>query len=209
MELHQDPSHQPYNTRTLSFEELEERLLMHGDSITMSKVLDAYEMARSVHAQQVRNDGTPFFDHSARTVLILMDELGAYDTDLIIAAFLHDVLEDSKTITKGIIDYNFGSYVAYVVEILTKDLTQARIDPDGVDLAHVARLATASADCVIIKLAARLDNIRCLSYNVKKNPLVYITNTLERYVPIAEASGNQRLYTLAAAIRSEANTFLG
>jgi (p)ppGpp synthase/HD superfamily hydrolase len=182
---------------------------MHGDSITMSKVLDAYEMARSVHAQQVRNDGTPFFDHSARTVLILMDELGAYDTDLIIAAFLHDVLEDSKTITKGIIDYNFGSYVAYVVEMLTKDLTQARIDPDGVDLAHVARLATASADCVIIKLAARLDNIRCLSYNVKKNPLVYITNTLERYVPIAEASGNQRLYTLAAAIRSEANTFLG
>jgi (p)ppGpp synthase/HD superfamily hydrolase len=62
---------------------------------------------------------------------------------------------------------------------------------------------------VIIKLAARLDNIRCLSYNVKKNPLVYITNKLERYVPIAKASGNQRLYTLAAAIRSEANTFLG
>ena len=57
--------------------------------------------------------------------------------------------------------------------------------------------------------AARLDNIRCLSFNVKRNPLVYITNTLERYVPIAEASGNQRLYALATAIRSEANTFLG
>jgi GTP pyrophosphokinase len=204
-----DPSHQEYNRRSLSIEELEERLLKHGDSIALSKVIDAYEMARSVHAQQTRNDGTPFFDHSARTVRILMDELHAFDTDLIIAAFLHDVLEDSKTITKGIIEYNFGSYVAYVVEMLTKDLAKARIDPDGIDLVHVARLASASADCLIIKLAARLDNIRCLSFNLKKNPIVYITNTLERYVPLAEASGNQRLYTLAAAIRSEANTFLG
>ncbi len=204
-----DPSHQPYNRRTLSIEELEERLLTHGDSISMSKVLDAYEMARSVHAQQIRNDGTPYFDHSARTVRILTDELGAFDTDLIIAAFLHDVLEDSKTITKGIIDYNFGSYVAYVVEMLTKDLAQARLDPDAVDLAHVSKLATASADCLIIKLAARLDNIRCLSFNLKKNPIVYISNTLDRYLPLAEASGNQRLYTLASAIRTESNTFLG
>ena len=204
-----DPSHQPYNRRTLTIEELEERLLAHGDSISMSKVLDAYEMARSVHAQQIRNDGTPYFDHSARTARILMDELGAFDTDLIIAAFLHDVLEDSQTITKGIIEYNFGSYVAYVVEMLTKDLAQARVNPDAVDLAHVARLTTASADCLIIKLAARLDNIRCLSFNLKKNPIVYISNTLERYLPLAEASGNQRLYTLASAIRTEANTFLG
>ncbi len=204
-----DPSHQPYNRRGLSIEELEERLLRHGDSISMSKVVDAYEMAKSVHAYQIRNDGTPYFDHSARTARILMDELSAFDTDLIIAALLHDVLEDSETITKGIIEYNFGSYVAYVVETLTKDLAKARLDPDGVDTAHVARLASASADCLIIKLAARLDNIRCLSFNLKKNPIVYISNTLERYVPLAEASSSQRLHMLASAIRLEANTFLG
>ncbi|MBP6509476.1 MAG: HD domain-containing protein, partial [Candidatus Kapabacteria bacterium] len=93
-------------------------------------------MAQSVHAQQVRNDGTPYFYHSARTARIIMEELHAYDTDLIIAALLHDVLEDSTTITKGVLEYNFGSYVAYVVDMLTKDLAKARLDPDAVDVAH-------------------------------------------------------------------------
>ncbi|MBK7032542.1 MAG: hypothetical protein IPH49_04600 [Ignavibacteria bacterium] len=67
----------------------------------------------------------------------------------------------------------------------------------------------ASEDCLLIKLSARLDNIRCLSFNLKRNPIVYITNTLERYLPLADATSNVRLHYLASAIRSEANTFLG
>ncbi len=209
MENFRDPSQTPYNQRHLSIEELEERLHRQGDPITVSKVLDAYEMAQSVHANQVRNDGTPYFWHSARTARIIMDELHAFDTDLLISALLHDVLEDSPTITKGVLEYNFGSYVAYVVDMLTKDLAKAKIDPDAVDVAHAERLRMASEDCLIIKLAARLDNMRCLTFNLKRNPLVYITNTLDRYVPIAEATSNARLHYLASAIRSEANTFLG
>ncbi len=209
MENFRDKSHPQYNQRFLTIEELEERLHRRGDPIMMPKVLDAYEMAQSVHAHQVRNDGTPHFYHSARTARIFMDELHAFDTDLLIAAFLHDVLEDSDTITKGVLEYNFGSYVAYVVDMLTKDLPKARIDPDGVDIAHAERLRLASEDCLVIKLAARLDNIRCLSFHLKRNPLIYITNTLERYLPIAESTANARLHLLASAIRSEANTFLG
>lgn len=209
MEQFNDNTQLPYNLRTLAIEELEERLQKFGDPIGLPKILAAYEMAKSVHAIQTRNDGTPYFFHSARTALIMMDELRSYDTDILIATFLHDVLEDSTTVTKGVLEYNFGSYVAYVVDILTKDLEKARQDPDAVDLAHSGRLRTASEDCLIIKLAARLDNIRCLSFNLKRNPLVYISNTLERYVPISESSGNPRLHLLASAIRSEANTFLG
>jgi len=209
MENFRDSSNPQYNNRFLSVEELEERLHRQGDPISIPKVLDAYEMAQSVHAHQVRNDGTPYFYHSARTARIIMEELHAFDTDLIISALLHDVLEDSETITKGVLEYNFGSYVAYVVDMLTKDLAKARIDPDAVDVAHADRLRVASEDCLLIKLSARLDNIRCLSFNLKRNPIVYISNTLERYLPLADATSNVRLHYLASAIRSEANTFLG
>lgn len=199
----------PYNQRSLTISEVEERIVAHGDPIHVNRIIDAYEMARSVHAGQLRNDGTPFFDHIARTARILMDELGAYDTDLITAAFLHDVLEDSTKITRDVLEYNFGSYVAYVVETLTKDLAKAKSDPDNIDLQYVARLKKSSHDCMMIKLAARLDNVRCISFNLKRNPVVYLSNTLERYLPIAEASNNPRLHALAGMIRVEANTILG
>ncbi|MBM4178438.1 MAG: bifunctional (p)ppGpp synthetase/guanosine-3',5'-bis(diphosphate) 3'-pyrophosphohydrolase [Ignavibacteria bacterium] len=204
-----DPSHIPYNRRSLSQAELEERIQTYGDQIHINRIIDAYDMARSVHASQVRNDNTPFFDHTARTVRIIMDELGLYDTDLITAAFLHDVLEDSSNITRDVLEYNFGSYVAYVVETLTKDLAKAKTDPDNIDLQYVSRLKKSSHDCILIKLAARLDNVRCITFNLKRNPVVYLANTLERYLPIADASNNPRLHTLAAMIRQEANTLLG
>lgn len=199
----------PYNQRTLTASQLEERILRNGDSIHVNRILDAFEMARSVHAGIQRNDGTLFFDHVARTACILMDEMQIYDTDLLTAAFLHNVLEDSPNITREVLEYNFGSYVAYVVDTLTKDLEKAKLQPDSVDLQYVARLRKSSHDCIMIKLAARLDNVRCISFNLKRNPLVYISNTLERYVPIAEASNNPRLHRLAEMIQNETNAFLG
>lgn len=199
----------PYNQRTLTAPELEERIMRFGDSIHVHRVLNAFEMARSVHAGLQRNDQTLFFDHVARTAVILMDELQVFDTDVLTAAFLHNVLEDSPTITRDVLEYNFGSYVAYVVDTLTKDLEKAKLQPDSIDLQYVARLKKSSHDCIMIKLAARLDNVRCLSFNLKRNPLVYVSNTLERYLPMADSSNNPRLQRLADMIRMESNAFLG
>lgn len=203
---HHGPS---YNKTTLSIEELEARLSAQADFINIPRVLDAYEVARSVHEFQTRNDGTPYFYHSTRTVKILIDELRIYDADVLIAALLHDVLEDSDTVTKGILEYNFGSYVAYCVEVLTKDLEAAKKDPDATDVEHAALLKAAGEDCLVIKLCARLDNVRCLGFNLKRNPLVYLRNTLERYVPMAEATQSPHLSILARMIRQEANKYLG
>jgi (p)ppGpp synthase/HD superfamily hydrolase len=204
-----EPLHTPYNKRTLTASELEERIVAYGDPIHVHRVINAYEMARSVHAGQIRNDGTALFDHIARTARIIMDELHLHDTDLITSALLHDVLEDSAQITREVLEYNFGSYVAYVVETLTKDLQKAKVDPENIDLQYVARLKKSSHDCILIKLAARLDNVRCISFNLKRNPLVYLAHTLERYLPMAESSTNPRLHALASMIRAEANTVLG
>lgn len=198
-----------YNATYLSYEELEARLSVHADPIDVTRVMDAYEMGRAVHEHQRRNDGTPFYHHATRVAKILMDELGLFDADLLIAALLQDVLEDSKTVTRSVLEFNFGSYVAYLVDTLTKNLDKARQDPDGVDLAHVEGLRMASEDAMVIKLASRLDNFRCLNFNVKRNPHVYIRNTRERYLPIADASSNALLHKLAEDIRKESNKFLG
>lgn len=200
---------QSYNKTNLTSQELESRLRSRGNVLEIQKVLDAYEMAKSVHEFQVRNDGTPYFSHSTRVVRILLDELGIYDEDVLIAALLHDVLEDSDTITRGVLEYNFGSYVAYMVEVLTKDLRRAARNPDEVDIEHLQRLKSSSDDCMIIKLAARLDNMRCLSFNLKRNPFIYLSNTLDRYLPVVEHSKNPLLQKLLTEIRMEANKFLG
>lgn len=198
-----------YNQTYLRVEELESRLSGHCNPVDVLRVTEAYNVALSVHEFQRRNDGTPYFWHCSRVAKILIDELQLTDPDLVIAALLHDVLEDSDTITRTVLEFNFGSYVGMIVDTLTKDLTQASVDPEGVDATHVQLLRSAPDECLIIKLASRLDNFRCLSFHLKRNPLIYIRNTTERYLPIGEERSSPALTYLCHAIRIEANKFLG
>lgn len=205
-----DPNSVLYNHTTLTKDELESRLRDKVDVLDVHKVMSAYELAESVHEPQKRNDGTPYFYHAARVCKILMDELECYDSDILCAALLHDVLEDSRTITKEVLEYNFGQYVAYIVETLTKDLSTQRQKPDEIDLQHVEKLRNESEDCLLIRLTARLDNFRCLEFNLKRNPILYITNTTDRYIPLAEKRpNNKRLQYISRELKKERNKFLG
>jgi GTP pyrophosphokinase len=205
-----EPNATPYNHTFMSKEELEARLRERVDVVDLHKVISAYELAESVHENLIRNDGTPFFYHSTRVCKILIDELECYDVDVLSGSLLHDVLEDSTTITKEVLEYNFGQYVAYIVETLTKDLEQQRQKPDEIDLAHVEKLHNASEDCLLIRLTARLDNFRCLEFNLKRNPIVYINNTTERYIPLAEKRiSNKRLQYVVRELKKERNKFIG
>ncbi len=198
-----------YNTSHLSQSELEYLLHDKVSLVDLQRILSAYEMARSVHEHQTRRDGTPYFYHCTRVCKIVVQELRLYDADLICAVLLHDVLEDSREITKEIISYNFGDYVAYVVETLTKDLAAQEMNYDDVDKAHAELLWKSSDDCRIIRLAARLDNFRCLAFDLKSNPLKYINDTTERYLPLAENSPHPALQQLAVELKTVRNKFLG
>jgi (p)ppGpp synthase/HD superfamily hydrolase len=199
----------PYNFTYLSREELIERLQGKVDPVELNRILSAYDVAASVHELQLRRDGSPYFYHVTRVCKILIDELGVTDPDVLIAALLHDVLEDSEVLSREVLEYNFGLYVAYLVETLTKDLRAHELDPDAVDLEHVERLRKAPPECLMIRLATRLDNFRCLGYDLKRNPLRYIQQTSERYLPLAEQSSDPRLRYLAEALKRERNKFLG
>lgn len=204
------PNAQPYNQTSLTKQELEARLHDHASLMDLNKILSAYELAESVHEEQKRNDDTPYFYHSSRVCKIIIDELQCYDVDILCSALLHDVLEDSDTITKSVLEYNFGEHVAYMIETLTKDLERQKQTPDEIDLAHVAQLRRASDDCLLIRLVARLDNFRCLEFNLKRNPITYINNTTERYIPLAERlKWNNSIQYILKELKKERNKFVG
>src|SRR5690349_18124974 len=113
-------------------------------------------MAEDVHRKQVRHDGTPYFWHVTRVTKILLDELNLRESDLICAGLLHDILEDSPVLSPHILELNFGAYVAYLVTILTKDVHIDESKREEVNNAYVQRIADATDDVRIIKLASRL-----------------------------------------------------
>jgi GTP pyrophosphokinase len=199
----------PYNLTTLEAADLEEALSLHLPPIDIHRVMSAYDMAMHVHEFQKRNDDSPYFFHCARVCKIILHELRITDPDILIAALTHDVLEDSQDITPEVLAYNFGDYAAYLVQTLTKDLQRHRTDPETVEQEHLELLRRSSADCLIIKLAARLDNFRCLEYNLKRNPLLYVNSTTELYLPLADSAQNPYLEYLASELRRERNKFLG
>jgi (p)ppGpp synthase/HD superfamily hydrolase len=138
-----------------------------------------------------------------------LKEIHVKDPDILIAGLTHDVLEDSPTLTQEVLAYNFGEYAAFIVQILTKNLDEQKVDPESIERAHVELLAKSPSDCLIIKLAARLDNFRCLDFQLKRNPLIYVNRTNELYLPLADSSNNVFLQKLSEELKRERNKFLG
>lgn len=199
-----------YNQTFFSKSEIRDRLLPQIGAVQLNRVICAYDMAENVHQFQTRNDGTPYMWHPSRVTKILLDELDIIESDVLVAALLHDTLEDSDILNSEVLEYNFGPYVSYLVETLTKEI---RVD-DGplreqIDREYVQRLKNASEDCRIIKLADRLDNIRCLEFNLKRNPYKYVKETSEHYMPMAEGSINMNMLYLLKELKKERNKFFG
>ena len=162
----------PYNLTGYDRFDLEKDISDFLNPIDIHRVMSAYDLAEEVHHEQKRNDESPYFLHCARVCKILLKEVNVHDPDILIAALTHDVLEDSPSLTQEVLAYNFGEYAAFIVHILTKNLDEQKLDPDSIERAHVELLAKSPSDCLIVKLAARLDNFRCLDFQLKRNPLV-------------------------------------
>lgn len=118
----------------------------------------AYILAKHAHRWQTRRElddsGQPkrYFEHLRRTTLILVDELQLYDRDMIIAALLHDGVEDTRELTPELIEHCFGRTVARLVRCLSKKPKEG----------YLARLSAADWRTLAIKACDRLDNLRSL-----------------------------------------------
>ena len=123
-------------------------------------VRSAFEQAHSDHAGQVRNGsgGKPYVEHPVR-VAALLDEHG-YGEEVLAAALLHDVVEDSETTLDGL-RQKFGGEVAGLVGAMTDD--ESIDDYRQRKAEHRERLAAAPAEALAIYGADKLTNVSTLA----------------------------------------------
>jgi GTP pyrophosphokinase len=155
---------------------------------------EAYGMARAAHAGQYRKSGEPYITHPLAVARILAE--WHLDPQALMAALLHDVVEDTPT-TKAEIARRFGKPVAELVDGVSKidriefaTLQQAQAENFRKMLLAMAR----DVRVILIKLADRLHNMRTLdAVHAEKQERV-ARETLEIYAPIANRLGLNALY---------------
>jgi (p)ppGpp synthase/HD superfamily hydrolase len=199
----------PYNQIYLTKDQLVKKVSPSLVGSDVNTVVSAYEMGEHIHEFQKRRDGTPYFWHLSRVAKTVIDELGLIEVDVICASLLHDALEDSDILTPQVIAFNFGLNVAYIVEILTKNLRLTGQHSIDEDRTYIDRLMSSSDECKIVKLAERLDNFRCLTFGVKRDMTGYLERTVHFYLPMAETSGNRHLKYLVKLLKEERAKMLG
>jgi guanosine-3',5'-bis(diphosphate) 3'-pyrophosphohydrolase len=119
-------------------------------------LLEAIAFAARAHRGQLRKDGqTPYASHAFRVCLIVRDLFGVSDRDVLMAAVLHDTVEDTKTDHDDIAE-QFGPQVAGWVSTLSKD---KRLPFDEREAAYAQGLTGAPWQVQVCKLADIFDNL--------------------------------------------------
>lgn len=134
-------------------------------SADLVRVLDACKYAAECHGSQKRRSGAPYIVHPF-TIASSLAELGQCTT-VIVAAILHDVLEDTDA-TSMSIERKFGLGVVELVVELTNDPVE--LERMGKTDYLCKKVATISADALTIKLADRLDNISDITIENMQEP---------------------------------------
>ncbi|MDE6442376.1 MAG: bifunctional (p)ppGpp synthetase/guanosine-3',5'-bis(diphosphate) 3'-pyrophosphohydrolase [Clostridia bacterium] len=152
-------------------------------------LLSAYRYAELMHDGQKRASGEPYFTHPCAVAEILID-LGM-DTPSIAAAFLHDVIEDTKA-TADDIREKFGSEILTLVDGVTKLDKIRYASHEEEDAENFRKIFVAMANdvrVIIIKLADRLHNMRSLNYLSNERQQRISKETLEIFTPLAGRLG--------------------
>ncbi|MGZ5083057.1 MAG: HD domain-containing protein, partial [Usitatibacter sp.] len=154
----------------------------------------AYEVARAAHAGQYRQSGEPYITHPLAVAKILAE--WHLDAQALMAALLHDVVEDTPT-TKTEIAKRFGKAVAELVDGVSKidriefaTLQHAQAENFRKMLLAMAR----DVRVILIKLADRLHNMRTLEAVPPEKQERIARETLDIYAPIANRLGLNALY---------------
>jgi GTP pyrophosphokinase len=153
----------------------------------------AYVYAMKAHGAQKRASGDPYFSHPLEVAAILTEM--KLDDATIIAAVLHDTIEDTSS-TREEIDRLFGSDIGRLVDGLTKlkklDLVSKRAE----QAENFRKLLLAVAEDVrvlLIKLADRLHNMRTLHFVDPGKRARIAEETLDIYAPLAGRMGMQKM----------------
>src|SRR5579862_675349 len=126
----------------------------------MREILSAALFAAEKHAKQKRKGeaGEPYINHLLEVAHLVSTVAPEQDTNLIIAALLHDTIED-VAVTKQELAEQFGSDVADLVVELTDDKSLPKAERKRLQVEHAPKL---SVRAQIIKLADKISNLRAI-----------------------------------------------
>ena len=154
----------------------------------VTRIKEAFEFAKMAHADQKRRSGEPYIIHPIEVASIVAGEL-ELGANPVIAAFLHDVVEDTEY-TIGDIQKRFGKDVAFLVSVLTKKKKKHYVTSKQVDN-YKQMLDSINYDirALLIKLADRLHNMRTLGSMPPEKQMKIASETISIYGPLANRLG--------------------
>src|SRR6202046_1399772 len=179
----------PGGRRTPGLKELLAIVETYLPAEQVERIREAAEFGASAHKGQTRLSGEPFIAHPVAAAAILADL--HLDTDTIIAAILHDVIEDTPT-PKDQLAKRFGADVAEIVDGVTK-LDQikfkSREEAQAESFRKMLLAMVRDLRVVLVKLADRTHNMRTIEAMAVPRRRAIARETLEIYAPIAERLG--------------------
>ena len=160
------------------------------DALVLQK---AYVFAARAHKGQVRRSGEPYLSHPLEVANTLADM--GLDRTTLVAALLHDVLEDTEVTAAGIREA-FGKDVADLVEGVTKIGRVQDTPPEDRRAEAIRKVILAMTDdirVIFIKLADRIHNLKTLEFLDEDKQRQVARETLDVYAPIANRLGMGRI----------------
>ncbi len=171
------------------YEHLEKTIRGYNISADLTQIRAAYEYAREHHGEQMRRDGSPYITHPIHVAQIVAEM--RLDSESIIAALLHDCIEDTDCSYEDIAKL-FSVTVADIVDGVTK-LTRVKYSTmEEEQMENLRKMLFAmSRDIrvILIKIADRLHNMRTMEYQTPAKQKKKAFETMEIYAPIAHRLG--------------------
>ncbi|WP_432985983.1 HD domain-containing protein [Dactylosporangium sp. CA-233914] len=159
---------------------LRERYRDRLDAGTLAALDDAVAFAVARHGDQRRPAGEPYVEHLLEALEVLVEAAGERDADVLRAALLHDVVEDTPT-TLEEVRSRFGDRTAELVGWVTKS---------GDRESYLASLRQAPDAALAVKLADRLSNVQRLRTHPRPaKRAAYYRETVATFVPLAAGRG--------------------
>ena len=163
------------------------------------KVEKAFKLAKLAHAQQRRKSGELYIFHPIEVARICASELGLGPTS-IMAALLHDVVEDTPVLLEDI-QREFGDNIAMIVDGLTKFSNIASVNnvdiksPQAENFKKILLTISKDVRVVLIKMADRLHNMRTLGSMPAHKQFKIASETSFIYAPLSHRLGFYNLKT--------------
>ena len=162
----------------------------HNLNVDVRLITKAFELSYKLNKDKKRASGVPYYTHTLSVALIIIEELKISDTEMIVAALLHNVLRDYKEITLPYLRSEFGQKVALLLARLTRIVRYKignKTNVEGLRLLFL--LLIKDIRIFVLQICNRLHDVRTLEYLPEATQKAVAEETLKFYIPFVNKFG--------------------